>query len=97
MKKMLLLVLLLPTLTFADRARDLGIPFDGTPGPQNAITDVAGVTVGHETIVRDLGKDRAVRTGVTAILPRGRESLNANVFAGWSTLNGNCSASRRAG
>ena len=71
------------------RARDLDIPFDGTPGPQNAITDVAGVTVGHETIVRDLGKDRAVRTGVTAILPRGRESLNANVFAGWSTLNGN--------
>jgi D-aminopeptidase len=71
------------------RARDLGIPFDGTPGPLNAITDVAGVTVGHETIIRDLSDNRAARTGVTAILPRGRESMNANVYAGWSTLNGN--------
>lgn len=71
------------------RARDLGIPFDGTPGPMNAITDVAGVTVGHETIIRDLADKRAARTGVTAILPRGRESKNANVYAGWSTLNGN--------
>jgi D-aminopeptidase len=71
------------------RARDLDIPFDGTPGPLNAITDVAGVTVGHETIIRDLADDRAARTGVTAILPRGRESMNTMVYAGWSTLNGN--------
>ena len=73
----------------APRARDLGIPFDGTPGPLNAITDVAGVTVGHETIIRDLPDDRAVRTGVTAILPRGRESADTMVYAGWSPLNGN--------
>jgi len=73
----------------APRARDLDIPFDGTPGELNAITDVAGVTVGHETIVRDLADDRAVRTGVTAILPRGRDSLDTMVYAGWSSLNGN--------
>ncbi|MDH5260848.1 MAG: P1 family peptidase [Gammaproteobacteria bacterium] len=71
------------------RARDLGIPFDGIPGPLNAITDVAGVTVGHETIIRDLPDNRAVRTGVTAVLPRGRNSLALNVYAGWSLLNGN--------
>jgi D-aminopeptidase len=73
----------------APRARDLGVPFDGTPGPLNAITDVAGVTVGHETLVRDLDEGRAVRTGVTAILPRGHDSINANVYAGWFALNGN--------
>ncbi len=71
------------------RARDLGIPFEGTTGPLNAITDVAGVTVGHETIKRNLAGDRAVRTGVTAILPRGRDTMSTMVFAGWSTLNGN--------
>ncbi|NQV87415.1 MAG: P1 family peptidase [Woeseiaceae bacterium] len=79
--------------TYADsapvRARDLGIPFDGVPGPLNAITDVAGVTVGHETIIRDLPDNRAVRTGVTAILPRGLASMQSNVYAGWSPLNGN--------
>ncbi|MDH5619100.1 MAG: P1 family peptidase [Gammaproteobacteria bacterium] len=73
----------------APRARDLGVPFDGTPGSLNAITDVPGVTVGHETIIRDLAENRAVRTGVTAILPRGRESMNTAVYAGWYTLNGN--------
>jgi D-aminopeptidase len=73
----------------APRARDLGIPFDGTPGPLNAITDIDGVTVGHETIIRDLPRGRAVRTGVTAILPRGRESLDTMVYAGWFALNGN--------
>jgi D-aminopeptidase len=73
----------------APRARDLGIPFDGTPGPRNAITDVAGITVGHETLLRDLADKRAVRTGVTAILPRGRDSMSTMVYAGWSTLNGN--------
>ncbi len=73
----------------APRARDLGIPFPGTPGPLNAITDVAGVTVGHDTIIRDLRGGKAVRTGVTAILPRGRDSLNLPAFAGFFSLNGN--------
>ncbi len=71
------------------RARDLAIPFDGTPGPLNAITDVAGVTVGHTTLIEDLEDGRAVRTGVTAVLPRGRDSLQRPVFGGWFALNGN--------
>jgi D-aminopeptidase len=71
------------------RARDLGVPFDGTPGPLNAITDVAGVTVGHTTLIEDLENGRAIRTGVTAILPRGRESFDKPVFAGGFSLNGN--------
>ena len=66
------------------RARDLGIPFDGTPGPLNAITDIKGLEVGHSTIIR--GDN--VRTGVTAVLPRGRASSDP-VFAGWFALNGN--------
>jgi D-aminopeptidase len=70
------------------RARDLGVPFDGTPGPVNAITDVAGVTVGHTTLIEDLPDGRAVRTGVTAILPRGRDSLMRPVFGAWFALNG---------
>jgi D-aminopeptidase len=74
------------------RARDLGVPFDGTPGPNNAITDVKGVEVGHTTLISGSGKlkvgEGPVRTGVTAILPRGRASKDA-VFAGWFTLNGN--------
>jgi D-aminopeptidase len=73
----------------AVRARDLGIPFEGTPGPLNAITDVAGVPVGHTTLIEDLGNGRAVRTGVTAVLPRGRESFSKPVFAGGFVLNGN--------
>ena len=73
----------------APRARDLGIPFPGTPGPLNAITDVAGVTVGHDTIIRDLRGGKAVRTGVTAILPRGRTSFSTPAFAGYFSLNGN--------
>ncbi|MBX3703114.1 MAG: P1 family peptidase [Steroidobacteraceae bacterium] len=71
------------------RARDLGVPFDGQPGPLNAITDVAGVTVGHTTLVADLPDGRKVRTGVTAILPRGRDSFATPVFGGWHSLNGN--------
>ncbi len=71
------------------RARDLGIPFEGTPGPNNAITDVAGVTVGHETIMKDLEGDGAVRTGVTAILPRGLESNVKPSFGAYFSLNGN--------
>ena len=66
------------------RARDLGIPFDGTPGPLNAITDVRGVEVGFTTLVQG----DAVRTGVTAILPRGKDS-NDPVFAAWFSQNGN--------
>src|SRR6266852_377120 len=74
------------------RARDLGVPFDGNPGPLNAITDVKGVEVGHSTIISGEGPLKVgvgpVRTGVTAILPRGKESRDA-VFAGWFSLNGN--------
>jgi L-aminopeptidase/D-esterase-like protein len=75
------------------RARDLGVPFEGTPGRENAITDVAGVTVGHATIVSGEGPLRVgqgpVRTGVTAVLPRGRESMARPSFAGWYSQNGN--------
>jgi len=75
------------------RARDLGVPFDGTPGPLNAITDVKGVEVGHTTLISgEAGPVKVgvgpVRTGVTAVLPRGKDSNDA-VFAGWFTLNGN--------
>jgi len=70
------------------RARDIGIPFDGTPGKWNAITDVTGVTVGHHTMMEDLPDGKAVRTGVTAVLPLGRQSLMRPVFAGWFSLNG---------
>ena len=73
------------------RARDLGIRLPGTPGPLNAITDVAGVEVGHATIIRGEGRlvrgEGPVRTGVTAILPRGRTGPDS-VFAAWATLNG---------
>jgi D-aminopeptidase len=74
------------------RARDLGVTFDGFPGPLNAITDVKGVEVGHTTLISGNGPLKVglgpVRTGVTAILPRGKNSNDA-VFAGWFTLNGN--------
>src|SRR5881227_532154 len=75
------------------RARDLGIPFEGTPGKFNAITDVSGVEVGYRTLISGEGKLEVgkgpVRTGVTAILPRGPASLNDPVYAGFFTLNGN--------
>src|SRR5437660_6622941 len=75
------------------RARDLGVPFDGAPGQLNAITDVAGVEVGYTTIIRGEGKlvvgKGPVRTGVTAIIPRGHDSLNDPVYAGSFSLNGN--------
>ena len=89
------LLLAAPTLaaqTPKPRARDLGVPFDGTPGPLNAITDVAGVTVGQVTLIHGEGKlvrgEGPVRTGVTAIFPRGNHSPDP-VFGGWFTLNGN--------
>src|SRR5262245_26255727 len=66
------------------RARDLGVPFTGTPGKTNSIVDVTGVTVGHTTLI----EGSAVRTGVTAIWPRGR-ATNDPAFAGWWSLNGN--------
>lgn len=73
------------------RARDIGIPFDGTPGKYNAITDVKGVEVGFSTIIEGQGKNiigkGPVRTGVTAIFPRGQSSVP--VYANWYTLNGN--------
>src|SRR5437660_3012622 len=75
------------------RARDLGIPFDGTPGKFNSITDVPGVEVGYTTLISGEGKleigKGPVRTGVTAILPRGRAAMNDPVFAGYFSLNGN--------
>ena len=75
------------------RARDLGVPFDGAPGPLNAITDVDGVLVGHTTLNTGSGKLRVgkgpVRTGVTAVLPRGAASMQRYSFAGWYAQNGN--------
>src|SRR6185436_13202596 len=72
------------------RARDLGVPFSGTPGPLNAITDVAGVEVGHVTLIEGSGRvvvgKGPVRTGVTAILPKGK--VWEPVFAGWFAGNG---------
>lgn len=91
-----LLVFSVVSLCFAQRAkpraRDLGIPFEGIPGPNNAITDVKGVEVGFKTLVSGSGKlvvgKGPVRTGVTAIFPRGKGSLE-RAFAAWFTLNGN--------
>ena len=93
-------LLLVPFVSFAQReaprkprARELGVPFDGTPGKFNAITDVSGVLVGHTTLVSGEGKLQIgkgpVRTGVTAVLPRGKNSMNDAVFAGWFSQNGN--------
>jgi D-aminopeptidase len=80
-----------PTKTV--RARDLGVPFDGTPGKFNAITDVPEVEVGYTTLISGEGKlevgEGPVRTGVTAVLPRGRDAMNDPVFAGYFSLNGN--------
>jgi D-aminopeptidase len=89
------LLILLSSLAHAQtkpRARDLGVPFDGMPGPFNAITDVKGVEVGHTTLISGSGKlkvgEGPVRTGVTAVLPRGKNSLDP-VFGAWFSLNGN--------
>ncbi|MBC7991091.1 MAG: P1 family peptidase [Luteimonas sp.] len=71
------------------RARDLGVPFEGSPGPLNAITDIAGITVGQVTLIEDLANGNKVRTGVTAILPRGPASKATPVFGAWFPLNGN--------
>jgi D-aminopeptidase len=71
----------------AERARDLGVPLEGTPGDWNAITDVKGVEVGYRTLISGTGAN-AVRTGVTAVWPRGKNTL-APAFGGWFSLNGN--------
>ena len=75
-----------------ERARDLGIPLEGTPGRYNALTDVAGIEVGFTTVISGEGLMEVgrgpVRTGVTAIFPRGKASSD-HVFAAWFTLNGN--------
>jgi D-aminopeptidase len=74
------------------RARDLGVPFEGAPGPLNSITDVKGIEVGYRTLISGEGKLQVgvgpVRTGVTAIFPRGKTAVDP-VFAGWFTENGN--------
>ena len=75
------------------RARDLGIPFVGTPGAFNAITDVKGVEVGYSTIITGKGENTVgngpIRTGVTAIFPRGKAKKFSPVYANWYSLNGN--------
>jgi len=92
MVRCLIALLLLSSTAIADdakpRARDLGIPFDGTPGEMNAITDVAGVTVGHSTIIEDFDDGSVARTGVTAVIPRGEDSIMLPVFGGTAVLNG---------
>ena len=75
-----------------ERARDLGVPFQGQPGPLNAITDVKGLEVGHTTLISGEGKREVgvgpVRTGVTVVLPRGKENSKA-IYGGFFDLNGN--------
>lgn len=95
LRKLALIVLLMTAMSIdaqKPRARDLGVPFNGTPGPLNAITDVAGVEVGHVTLNTGSGKlvrgKGPVRTGVTSILPRGKK-YGERVFAAWTALNGN--------
>lgn len=89
----ILIILNIQLMAYAQkpRARDIGIPFEGTPGKYNAITDVKGVEVGFSTIIEGQGKNiigkGPARTGVTAIFPRGQSSVP--VYANWYTLNGN--------
>ncbi len=86
------LLILAVCLSAKPRARAAGVPLEGTTGPRNAITDVAGVAVGHSTIISGDGKlvvgSGPVRTGVTAVLPRGKD-WGDPVFAAWFSLNGN--------
>jgi D-aminopeptidase len=75
------------------RARDLGLPFDGKPGKFNAITDISGVEIGFTTLIEGKGPVQVgkgpVRTGVTAILPKGKQDTPGLIFAGQFDLNGN--------
>src|ERR687897_152744 len=90
----ILAVMMLPAAPHAQkaRARELGLPIGGTSGPLDAITDVAGVEVGHTTLISGSGRlvqgKGPVRTGVTVVHPRGRGSADP-VFGAWFTLNGN--------
>lgn len=97
MKKNLLILaalfLMLTAFAQKPRARDLGVPFDGATGVLNAITDVAGVEVGYSTIISGKGDNIVgkgpIRTGVTAIFPRGKAKKISPVYANWYSLNGN--------
>lgn len=97
MKRSISLLILTFTLSIVyaqkPRARDLGVPFSGTTGQFNAITDVKGVEVGYSTIISGSGENKVgkgpVRTGVTAIFPRGKAQKFSPVFANWYSLNGN--------
>ncbi len=97
MKNAILLLILSFTLSVSfgqkPRARDLGVPFNGTTGRWNSITDVKGVEVGYSTIISGSGENiigkGPVRTGVTAIFPRGKAQKFSPVFANWYSLNGN--------
>ncbi|MBI4047898.1 MAG: P1 family peptidase [Devosia nanyangense] len=74
------------------RARELGLPFPGTPGPFNAITDVPGIAVGFRTLIEEQprhGRSMPVRTGVTAIIPHAGEDEPVPVYAGLHRFNGN--------
>ena len=82
-----LIPLLASSAGAAERSRDLGVPFEGKPGAWNAITDVRGVEVGYRTLIAGAGAE-AVRTGVTAVFPRGKNS-GIPAFGGWFSLNGN--------
>jgi D-aminopeptidase len=93
--RLLVLLLMASMAAFAQsqpRARALGVPFDGTPGPLDAITDVKGVEIGDTTLIRGEGKlivgKGPVRTGVTVVFPRGRAEADP-VYAGWFSQNGN--------
>ena len=91
--KALVALLALATATQADaRARDLGVPFEGTPGPLNAITDVPGVEIGQKTLIEGDGPlvlgNGPVRSGVTVVFPRGHKNLKP-VYGGYFDLNGN--------
>lgn len=97
MSRLITIIICLIVLNYSfgqkPRARDLGIPFKGNPGVYNAITDVKGVEVGYSTIISGEGKDilgvGPIRTGVTAIFPRGKAKKFSPVYANWYSLNGN--------
>lgn len=97
MKNLLIVISIILTFSLAygqkPRARDLGVPFTGETGKFNAITDIEGLEVGYSTIVSGNGKnivgEGPVRTGVTAIFPRGKAKKFSPVYANWYSLNGN--------
>jgi L-aminopeptidase/D-esterase-like protein len=96
----LVLLAVLAQPASAQRARDLGVPFEGTPGPLNAITDIAGVEVGQVTLIAGEGALKVgtgpVRTGVTVVFPRGKALADKPVYGGFFDLNGNGEMTGRA-